>query len=63
MKHEIMNLIFRKGYWKHFKYNVFRVKSREFAVYDKNDIKPFLFDLIDFLKGFVGRCLRILKLR
>ena len=63
MKHELLNLIYRQGYWKHFKYNVFGVKNREFAVWDKTDIKPFFYDLAGFLKGLVGQCLRILKLR
>lgn len=63
MKHEILNLISRKDYWKHFKYNVFGCKNREFAVLDKTDIKPFLFDILGFLKGLVGRCLKALNLR
>lgn len=63
MKHEILNLLKRKAYWKHFKYNVFGCKSREFAVWDKTDVKPFLFDTIGFMKGLVGQCLRTLKIR
>jgi len=63
MKHEILNLINRKGYWKHFKYNVFGCSNREFAVWDKNDMKPFLFDTLGFMKGLVGQCLRALKIR
>ena len=63
MKHEILNLIFRKSYLKHFKYNVFGSKNREFAVWDKNDMKPFLFDTIGFMKGLAGQCLRALKIR
>lgn len=63
MKHELMNLLFRKKYWKYFKYNVFSFKNREFAVYDKKDIYPFLYDLISFCKGVVGQWLRVLKIR
>lgn len=63
MKHEIYNLIFRKRYWKHFKYNVFGGYCREFAVWDKSDVKPFLFDSLTFVRGFIGICLKILKLR
>ena len=63
MKHEILNLIFRKGYWTHFKYNVFGNQKREFAVYDKSDIRPFLFDIISLIRGVVGQCLRILKIK
>lgn len=63
MKHEIQNLVFRKDYWKHFNNNVFGCGKREFAVYDKKDIKPLLFDLIDLLKGLVSQCLKVLNLR
>lgn len=63
MKHEISNLFFRKNYLRHFKYNVFGIKERHFAVYDKNDIKPFLFDSIGLMKGAAKKCLRILKLK
>ena len=58
MKHEILNLVFRKDYWKHFKYNVFGSGKKEFAVYDRKDIKPLLFDLLGFLKGLVSKCLK-----
>lgn len=63
IKHEILNLIFRKDYWKHFKYNLFGCKNREFVVLDKTDIKPFLFDALGFMKGLVAQCLKALKLR
>lgn len=63
MKHELLNLISRRDYWKHFQYNVFGCKNREFAVWDITDIKPFFFDLIGFTKGFIGQCLRALKIR
>ena len=63
MKYEMLNLIFRNRYWKHFKYNVFGSQNREFAVYEYNDVKPFLFDLLAFMKGLVGRCLKTLKLQ
>jgi predicted ATP-grasp superfamily ATP-dependent carboligase len=63
MKHEILNLIFRRNYWIHFKYNVFGNQKREFAVYDKSDIRPFLFDIIGLIREVIGRCLRILKIK
>lgn len=63
MKHEILNLLNRKHYWKHFKYNIFGCKNREFVVWDKTDVKPFLFDTLGFMKGLVGQCLRALKIR
>jgi len=62
MKHEILNLFTRKSYWKHFKRNVFH-KNREFAVYDKNDLKPFFYDLIGTIKGVILVCLKLLKIR
>ena len=60
MKFEILNLIFRRGYLKHFVFNVFKADKIYFAVFDKNDIKPFLFDLIDFAKLFLSRLKRTL---
>ncbi|CAA0189533.1 hypothetical protein ACE1MK_14160 [Tenacibaculum maritimum] len=62
MKHEISNIIFRKKYWKHFKNNVFKGKKRYFAIYDKTDIKPFLYDLIGLIRALLGRCRRMLKI-
>jgi len=60
MKFEILNLIFRRGYLKHFIFNVFKADKIYFAVFDKNDIKPFLFDLIDFANLFLSRLKRTL---
>lgn len=59
MKHELLNLIFRKGYFKHFYHNVFGGKERAFAIYEFQDIKPFLIDCLGLLKGFISRCLKI----
>lgn len=63
MKHELTNLLNRKKYWTHFKYNIFGCKNREFAVWEKSDIKPFVFDLMVFMKGAMRQCLRALKIR
>jgi predicted ATP-grasp superfamily ATP-dependent carboligase len=62
MKHEILNLLSRKNYWKYFKYNIFH-KNREFSVYDSNDIKPFIYDLKETIKGVIIVCLKLLKIR
>jgi hypothetical protein len=62
IKHEILNLLSRKNYWKHFKYNIFH-KNREFSVYDNNDIKPFIYDLKETIKGVIIVCLKLLKIR
>ncbi len=63
MKHEILNLLNRKGYYKHFKYNVFSCKRRSFAVWDFTDVKPFWFDFRHTIRSIVGIWLRALKLR
>lgn len=57
LKHEILNLCARRGYWKHFKYNVF-ANNVSFALFDKKDIKPFLYDLPSLLKGILKICLK-----
>ena len=61
MKHEISNIIFRRKYWKHFKENVFGAKHRYFAIYDKEDLKPFFYDFIGLSKALIRRCQRVLK--
>lgn len=58
MKHELINLINRRGYWKFFKKNVFRGDVRSFAVYDPADIKPFLFDCLYIPRTLIGTWLR-----
>jgi D-aspartate ligase len=56
MLHEIPNLIARKGYIKHFKYNVFSMNTKAWAVLELNDIKPFLASLILLAKGVIKAC-------
>ena len=63
MLHEIPNLIARKGYWKHFKHNVWGGQVRCWAIYDSDDIKPFLYSLSLLFKRGLGACLRRLNLR
>ncbi|WP_321391939.1 hypothetical protein [uncultured Desulfuromusa sp.] len=58
MLHEIPNLIARKGYWKHFKHNVFGGERRVWAIYEFRDLKPFLYSLLLLLKMGVAACLR-----
>ncbi|MGV7221856.1 MAG: hypothetical protein ACQ9MH_10045 [Nitrospinales bacterium] len=50
MHHEIVNLVRRKNYWKHFKHNVFGGDERHFAVFDATDLRPILHELI-----FIGK--------
>lgn len=52
-KHEILNLIRRKGYLRTFWYNVFHADKTCFAVLDFRDMKPFWVDLADTLRMFV----------
>lgn len=58
MLHEIPNLIARKGYWKHFKKNVWGGDERIWAIFDLHDLKPFLFSLLLLLKMGGAACLR-----
>lgn len=63
MLHEIPNLIARPGYWRHFKSNIFKGDNRVWAVYEKDDLKPFLYSLVLLGKTGVAACLRRLGLR
>lgn len=58
MLHEVSNLIARKGYWKHFKHNVFGGKQRGWAIFEWQDIKPFFYSLLLLLKFGVAACQR-----
>ena len=58
MLHEIPNLIARPAYWKNFKYNVFGGDKRVWAIFELNDIKPFLFSLLVLVKMGVVACRR-----
>ncbi len=62
MKHELLNLVFRKKYIVQFRYNVFGGDTRHFAVFDKADLKPFFYDLISFAKEFLSICLKRLRI-
>ena len=58
MLHELPNLIARKGYYQHFKRNVFGGESRKWAIFDSRDIKPFMFSLLILCKLLGGACLK-----
>jgi D-aspartate ligase len=53
MSHEILNLVVRKGYWKHFKHNIWGGDKRDWAIFEWRDIKPFYYSLLLFLKIFI----------
>lgn len=63
MKHELYNLFFRKYYLKSFLKNVFGSKKKDFAIFNLSDVKPFLFDLYDIMKGVITRCLKVLRIK
>lgn len=63
MLHEISNLIFRKNYWKVFKYNIFRGDKVFWAIFEWKDIKPFCYSLILLIRLVIVRCLKLFFLR
>ncbi|MGY5768006.1 carboxylate--amine ligase [Vibrio cincinnatiensis] len=63
MAHEIGNLIARKGYWKHFKHNVFGGGKRVWAIYEWSDPKPFLYSLYILTKLSISACRKRLNLQ
>ena len=63
MVHEVGNLIARKGYWKYFKHNVWGGDKRVWAVYELQDIKPFLYGLYLLSKASVSACLKRFGMR
>ena len=61
LKHEIINLITRRGYYRIFVNNIFNSNKTYFALYDLKDIKPFLINCKDIIKRVVAICLKALK--
>lgn len=63
LKHELICLMFRKNYYKNYFKNHFRnAEDIYIAVYDRNDLKPFIFDQYKTLKSIIGKCLKALKI-
>jgi len=62
LKHEIINLIRRRKYFRTFIRNFRTSDETHFAVYDKQDIKPFLKDCMDIGIGVIGEFVRIMRL-
>ncbi|HHX8576199.1 TPA: hypothetical protein ACVO18_004742, partial [Vibrio alginolyticus] len=58
MLHEIPNLLNRKGYWKHFKHNVFKGEKRHFAIFSFSDPLPFFASCIILTKNLISQCLK-----
>lgn len=46
LKHEIVNLILRKGYFRHFKECLFKGDINRLALYEKGDMRPFYVDQV-----------------
>lgn len=66
LTHEVGNLVNRKGYWNVFYQNVFS-KETQFALWQKNDPLPFIYDQFQALKlvskGIFKRCLKVLRIK
>jgi D-aspartate ligase len=54
LKHELVNLVTRKGYLRVLLQNLFACDERSFAVFDYTDLRPFLFDWGSFVRDVVG---------
>lgn len=63
MKHEIINLLSRWGYWRHFARNVFGGEERHFAVFDWGDPMPAIADLATYPKALLSAWLKRLGIR
>ena len=63
MLHEIPNLIARKGYWKHFKRNIWGGEKRVWAIFELRDMKPFFYSLFLLSKTGAAAWLRRFGLR
>lgn len=58
LTYEIINLFFRKKYCKCFIHNVLGGRKVFLALYDKKDLKPFIYSLFELIKLFVKKCLK-----
>ena len=61
LKHELINLVQRKGYTKYFFSNLFGGQKNYWAIFDIRDIKPFLFDFKYILKGIIKAVIKTIK--
>jgi len=57
LKHELINLIYRKKYLKSFVNNLYKGNRRSYAYLNKSDLKPFLVDQFFTLKTIISRWL------
>lgn len=62
-KHELLNVLLRHRYWKHFRHNLFGGDKCYFAVCNWRDPKPLLQDLLSVLKLIVRQCRKKLRIR
>lgn len=51
LKHEIFNLLLRRGYFRTFKNNLIRGDRTDIALFDLSDLLPFLVDSLSTLEG------------
>ena len=62
-KHELVCLLFRKGYYKtYFKEHFKSTEKIHWATLDKSDWKPFIFDQYKTIKTLIAQCLKALKI-
>jgi D-aspartate ligase len=58
LKHELVNLLARKGYYKTFYRNIFKSDKTHLAVLETGDMIPFAYDLKHTMIMMVATCLR-----
>ena len=63
LRHEIINLLTRKKYFSIFFSNLSNNGTKNYAMFDKTDLKPFIFDFFESIKALFGQWLKILKIR
>ena len=63
LKHEILNLIGRKGYFTIFYNNIVTGDKTYFAFFDIKDLKPFIKDCVSIIKDCIFLIVRALKTR
>jgi len=61
LSHEVLNLIFRKSYYRIFKQNLFSCDRRKIAFWDIHDLKPFIYDFMLLTKKIIGGLLKYKK--
>ncbi|WP_029511347.1 ATP-grasp domain-containing protein [Croceivirga radicis] len=65
LKHEVVNLVLRKGYFRLFKQNLYKGDENRLAMFTKGDLKPFIIDqgntITTLVKQVAKKLLRRIK--